>query len=172
MRLSSKQRQYFVVGLVVIPFAINFVTNGLLGLLMFRGVDPVPVWGIESSAGPDLIGTCLFLPLITCLIVTPIARRHIRRGIVEPVSVGGGVPRWLQPFRRPLAVRAVLFGLAGLAFAGSFVAVVLLSAGSTQFELTRFLLLKASFSAVFGGAVTPLIGIVVLAESGPKTQAA
>ena len=170
MNLSSNQRQYLLVGQCLIPFVINFVLNGLIGLLMFRGVNPVPTWGIESSAGPDLIGTCFFLPAITCLIVTPIVRRHVRGGMVEPTAAED-LPIWLQPFRRPLATRAALFGLAGLAFIGSLVAAALLSAGPTHFGLGPFLWFKASFSAVLGGAVTPIIGIVALAQTEPQTHA-
>jgi hypothetical protein len=171
VNLLSSQRQYLLVGQCLMPFAINFVLNGLIGLAMFRGVDPVPTWGIESSAGPDLIGTCFFLPAITCLIVTPIVRRHIRAGMIEPASASGFLPSWLRPFQRPLAARAVLFGVAGLALIGSLVAAVLLSAAPAQFGLTPFLWLKASFSAVLGGAVTPIIGLVALAESEPQMQA-
>ena len=80
MTLSTAQRQYLLVAQGLIPFAINFVLNGLLGLALFRGIDPVAVWGRQSSAGPDLIGTCFFLPAITCLIVTPLAHRQIRGG--------------------------------------------------------------------------------------------
>ncbi len=48
----------------------------------------------------------------------------------------------------------------------------LLSVGLTQIGLTPFLWLRATFSAVFGGVVTPVIGIVALAEAEPQTQAA
>ena len=171
MQLSSSQRQYLLVAQCLIPIGINFVLNGLLVLIIFRGVNPVPTWGVESSAGPDLISTCFFLPLITCLIDTPIVRRHVRRGMVDPVSSPKDLPRWLQPFRRPLAARAVLFGLTGLALIGSLVAGVLLSVGLMQFGLIPFLWFKASFSAVFGGVVTPVIGIVALAEGEPQGQA-
>jgi hypothetical protein len=172
MKLSSNQRQYLFFGQCLIPFVINFVLNGLIGLVMFRGVNPVPTWGAEFSAGPDLIGTCFFLPAITCLIVTPIVRRHIRGGVVERTSESECLPSWLRPFRRPLAARAVLFGLAGLGLIGGLVTAVLLAAALTEFELTPFLWFKASFSAVLGGAVTPIIALVALAEAEPQTQAA
>jgi hypothetical protein len=171
MRLSPGQRQYVLIGQCLIPIAFNFVLNGILGLVMFGGVDPVPTWGVESSAGPDLIGTCFFLPLITCLIVTPLVRRHVRGGAADPIASPEELPRWLRPFRRPLAARAVLFGVAGLALIGSAVAGVLLWVAPLEFALTPFLWIKATFSGVLGGVVTPAIGIVALAETGPRTQA-
>jgi hypothetical protein len=66
MTLSPGQRQYLLVAQGIVPFAISFLLNGAIGYAMFRGVDPVPTWGIETGAGPDLIGTCFFLPAITC----------------------------------------------------------------------------------------------------------
>lgn len=171
MKLSSNQRQYLLVGQCVIPFVINFVLNGLIGLAVFRGVNPVPTWGVESSAGPDLIGTCFFLPAITCLIVTPIVRRHVRKGEVERVSGPENLPSWLRPFQRSLWARAFLFGLAGLGVIGTFAAAALAVVAPAQFELTPFLWLKASFSGVLGGVVTPLIGLVALAEADPQMRA-
>jgi hypothetical protein len=165
MKLSSNQRRYLLFGHCFIPFIINFFLNGIIGLVMFRGINPVPTWGMVSSAGPDLIGTCFFLPAITCLIVTPIVRRHIRRGAVERTSESECLPRWLRLFRHPLAIRAVLFGLGGLGLIGSLVTAALIAAAPTQFGLTPFVWLKASFSAVLGGAVTPIIGLVALAET-------
>ena len=171
MKLSSDQRRYLLFAQCFIPFAINFVLNGLLGFLMFRGMNPVPTWGIESSAGPDLIGTCFFLPAITCLIVTPLVRRHIRSGMVERISPSEGLPGWLRPFQRPLAGRALVFGLVGLTLVGVPLAGGLLSAAPAQSGLILFLWFKASFSAVLGGAVTPIIGLVALAEAEHYTPA-
>ncbi len=165
MKLSRSQQQYLLIGHCSVPFVINFILNGLIGLAMFRGVSMVPVWGLETSAGPDMLGTCFFLPAITCLIVTPIVRRHVRRSIVEPLPLSPGLPTWLARFQRPLRTRAALFGLASLALVGALVLVALGSVGPTELELTRFLWLKATFSGVLGAAITPFIGIVALADS-------
>jgi hypothetical protein len=165
MKLSRSQQQYLLIGHCIVPFVMNFILNGLLGLAMFRGVSMVPVWGLETSAGPDTLGTCFFLPAISCLIVTPIVRRHVRRSIVEPLPLSPGLPTWLARFQRPLPTRAALFGLTSLALVGALVLVALGSVGLTELELTRFLWLKATFSAVLGAAITPFIGIVALADS-------
>jgi len=172
MTLSSGQRRYLLVFQCMVPLAINFVLNGIIGFVVFRGVDPVPTWGIESSAGPDLIGTCFFLPAITCLIVTPLVRGHVRSGMVERASRPEDLPAWLQPFRRSLPIRALLFGFVGIALVGGAVAAGLLSAGPGQFGLNSFLWVKASFSAALGAAVTPIIGLVALAEGEHRPDSA
>ena len=163
MKLSRSQQQYLLLGHCIVPCVINFILNGLIGLAMFRGVSMVPVWGLETSAGPDMLGTCFFLPAITCLIVTPIVRRHVRRSIVEPLPHSPGLPSWLARFQRPLRTRAALFGLTSLVLV-----VALGSVGLTELELTRFLWLKATFSAVLGAVITPFIGIVALADSASE----
>jgi hypothetical protein len=71
-----------------------------------------------------------------------------------------------------LAIRAVLFGLWGLGLIGSLATAVLIAAAPTQFGLTPFVWLKASFSAVLGGAVTPIISLVALAETEPQRYTA
>ena len=48
---------------------------------------------------------------------------------------------------------------------GASLLVALGSVGLTELGLTRFLWLKATFSAVLGAAITPFIGIVALADS-------
>ncbi len=165
MELSRSQQQYLLVGHCVVPFVINFILNALLGLAMFWGLSRVPLWGLQTSAGPDLLGTCFFLPAISCLIVTPLVHHHVRRAVVEPLPLSPGLPTWLARFQRPLRTRAALFGLTGLALVGALVLVALGSVGLTELELTRFLWLKATFSAVLGAAITPFIGIVALADS-------
>ncbi|MFQ5665812.1 MAG: hypothetical protein ACE5I7_05200 [Candidatus Binatia bacterium] len=164
MNLSPDQRRYLLLGQCAVPFALNFVINGLIGWGMFRGVAPVPVWGMNSSAGPDTLGTCFFLPAITCLIVTGIVRRHTRRGTVAPLVAPASLPRWLRTFHRPLARRAFVLGATCLAVVGGAVAAVLLASGVSEVPHTPFLWFKAAFSAVLGGAVTPAIGLLALAD--------
>jgi hypothetical protein len=160
MGISSEQRSYLLVGHGVVAFAINFALNGAIGWLTFRGTDPVPTWSAQAAAGPDLVGTCLFLPAITCLIVTGIVRRHARTSLVSPLA--GPLPRPLAHFRRPLASRALLFGLAGLALVGAPLGLV--GWAPETLALSPFLWSKASFSAVLGGLVTPLIALVALSD--------
>ena len=165
MNLSTTQRRYLLLGLGVVPGILNFIINSIIGWLMFHRMVAVPVWNMTSSAGPDTLGTCFFLPAVTCLIVTPIVRRHVRRATIEPVSAARALPGWLRHFHRPLAVRAVLLGLSCLVIVGGPVTAILLVGGLTEIAFAPFLWFKSAFAAVLGMVVTPLIGLLALADS-------
>ncbi|MGI9304556.1 MAG: hypothetical protein ACR2RB_17905 [Gammaproteobacteria bacterium] len=76
------------------------------------------------------------------------------------LSVGAG---WLLPLRRILAVRALLFGLAGLALAVS-VLVGLALVGLTNSSPMPLVWAKASYTALLGALVTPIIALLALAD--------
>ena len=113
MSLPPGVVRYLVVGQAIIPFFINVAVNVVLGVLAFAGSETVPTWAADKGAAADSIGTCFFLPFITCLIATPIVRRHVARGVVDPLSISE-LPGWMLLFRRRLLPRAFLFGVAGL----------------------------------------------------------
>ena len=161
MQLSAAQRGYLWVGQVMVPALINLVLNGLIGWAMFRGVSELPRLGNPSIVG-DTLGTCFFLPAITCLIVTPIVRAHVKKGTAQPLV--GALPGWLAWFQRRLVLRAIALGLATVAVAGSVVAAALALLGIEALAFTPFLIFKAVFAGLLGGLVTPLIALLALAD--------
>ncbi|MGH0032551.1 MAG: hypothetical protein ACQGVC_22395 [Myxococcota bacterium] len=171
MKLTAAQIGYLFVGHCLLAIAINLAINGGIGWLAFEGVDPVPVWGASSSAGPDLIGTCFFLPLFTCLIVTPIVRRHVRGGRVTPIPAGVRLPFWVRAFRRRLVPRALSLGLACLAVVGGGLAALLLASGLETVGNTPFLWWKATFSAGLAAVVQPAIAVIALSDPEPAPAA-
>jgi hypothetical protein len=161
MQLSAAQRGYLLVGQVIVPTLINLVLNGAIGFAMFRGASAVPLFGSESIVG-DTLGTCFFLPAITCLIVTPIVRGHVRKGTAEPLR--GALPGWLAFFQRALVPRALALGLAGVVLAGSLALALFMVLGIESLPFTPFLAFKAVFAGLLGGIVTPFIALLALAD--------
>ena len=166
MTLTSEQRTYALASFVVIPAVANTVINGVIGWATFRGVDAIPLWSTGPAVGSDLVGTCLFLPLFTCLIVTPLTRRHVRNGMVAPL-LGLDLPSWLRWGPRGAFARGVLLGVACLAIVGGATAVALSALGVGPLTLTPLLLLKVVFSVLLGLLVTPVIGLRALADPAP-----
>ncbi len=160
MQLSSAQRRHLVVGQSIVPALINFVLNGAIGFAMFRSVAELPLFG-DPSIVADTLGTCFFLPAITCLIVTPIVRGRVRKGVAQPLAA---LPGWLAPFHRSLLQRAFALGLATVALAGGLAVLALLALGVEALAFTPFLFFKAVFAGLLGGLVTPLIALLALAD--------
>jgi hypothetical protein len=161
---------YLLIGYVVIPFLINVAVNVGLGLLTFSGSKAVPVWALEKGAVADFLGCCFFLPLITCLIATPIVHRQAASGVVSRIPAGDA-PRWAHFFRGPLLLRNLKWGAAGLiVFAGPVVGSWCLVTHPTV-ETSAFLIAKTLFAGVLGIVVTPLIAIAELSDEPPRGSA-
>jgi hypothetical protein len=161
VELSVAQRGYLLVGQVAVPALINLVLNGAIGFALFRGLDDVPLLGSESIVG-DTLATCFFLPAITCLIVTPIVRGHVRKGAAEPLI--GALPGWLALFQRALVPRALLLGVAVVVLGGSLALALFIVLGVESLAFVPFLVFKAVFAGLLGGIVTPFIALLALAD--------
>jgi hypothetical protein len=162
--MSSSQRGYLReqgVGSGI----FNFVLNGLIAWLMFRGQATVPLFGQQSIAG-DTIGTCFFLPLLTCLIATRIVRGHVRAGKVAAL----GWSRASQPILRWLPagtfVRGLVLAAACIAVFATLTIALLAALGVAEMSLWHFLAFKASFAALLAAIVTPVIALWAFAEDG------
>jgi hypothetical protein len=167
MNLPPGVVQYLLIGQAFIPIFINFTINFVTGWLTFRGSPTVSTWAFDKGAALDTIGTCYFLPAITCLICTTIVRRHVQRGVMPLLPIQDA-PRWIQWFRGHLLWRATKFGIVGLTvFAGPVYAAYCVFAEDT-ISTPQFLLIKIAFAVALGIVVTPLIALVALTDE-PKT---
>jgi len=161
MQLSSAQWLYLAIGQLAVPVLINVVLNGAIGFAMFRGASEVPWLGTQSIVG-DTLGTGFFLPAITCLIVTPLVRGHVRKGAAEPMR--GTLPRWLGAFPRALVPRALALGLAGVAISAALLLALSALLGLESLRFAPFLGFKAGFAGLLGALVTPPIALLALAD--------
>lgn len=166
MKLPEGTLKYLLIGQAVIPFFINVAVNVILGAIAFGGRDSVTTWALDKGAAGDSIGTCFFLPFITCLIATPLVRRNVADGVAASLHFSA-LPKALRAMSGPTLLRAFKFGIVGLLFmAGPVYLTYCLLAGA-EIETVRFITIKALFAGVFGVFVTPLIAIVAMADAGP-----
>ena len=156
--MSSAHKRFLLEQLVG-SVVFNLVINGIIALLMFRGAASVPLWGQQSIAG-DTIGTTFFLPLFTCLIVTPLARRQMRAGRVAPLPETPLGLGWMP--ERTFWRGAVLGGLSAVVVAPPTIG-LLTALGVTQQSLWGFVVFKAVFAAALVAPVTPLIALWAIA---------
>jgi len=161
--MSSAHRRYLLLEHGLGAAATNFIINAVIAWLTFRGVARVPLWGYQSIAG-DTIGTSLLLPLISCLIVTRLARGHVRSGRVAPLdwsAVSGSVARWLPggTLRRGFSL-----GLTSIALPGALTVAGLALLGVTEMPHGSFIVFKAAFAAALAALVTPVIALSAIAN--------
>jgi hypothetical protein len=158
-----------LIGQAIIPFFINIAVNVILGALTFGGQESVATWAIDKGAAADSIGTCFFLPFITCLIATPIVRHQVAQGAASRIPPTD-TPHWARLMSGPVILRAAKFGVAGfLLLAGPVYAVYGMFAESS-IETMRFIAMKAIFAGVFGVFATPLIAFVAMCEQPASPQ--
>jgi hypothetical protein len=164
--VSPTQRRYLILEQGVGAAAFNFVLNAAIAWAMFRGATTVPLWGRFSIAG-DTVGTALMLPLFTCLVVTPLARRRLRAGSFAPLGwtrTSHPVLGWLPAGTLP---RALALGAAGLLLLGPATLLVLGALEVREMSVGGFVLYKAAFAAGAGAVVTPLVALWAIAEAPP-----
>ena len=169
MALPPGVFRYLLIGQAIIPFFINMMINIAIGVLSFGGQKSVATWAIDKGAVADSIGTCFFLPFITCLIATPIVHRQMASGVTSRIPLTD-VPRWVRSMNGPLMLRSAKFGVIGtLLFTGPVYGLYYLFAGDS-IETVRFIAIKAISAGVLGVFVTPLIAFVALCDHSASPQ--
>ena len=151
------QRRFLIVEHGIGTALINVAINGIIAGLIFQNLETVPLWGWISIAG-DTLSTTFLLPLLLCLIATPLARREVRNGRIPPLErrrAGRWYFRWLPASAR---LRAVMLGLICLLFLGpvTILGFTLLSVSSLPFW--SFIAYKSLFAGLLAGLLGPLVG--------------
>jgi hypothetical protein len=154
-RLAPDHRRFLIVDQGVGPTILNFVLNAGIAWLMFRSAATVPLWGQSSIAG-DTIATAFVLPFLTSLIVGKVVTHQVGKGQVRALSAHDLPPSSLA-FRASYQ-KGVLLGVASVIAAAVPVVWVLSQYGLEELARNHFILFKATFAAILGAFVTPLIG--------------
>lgn len=163
--MSPAHRRFLLVEQGIGAGIFNFVLNGVIAWAMFRHQDAVPLWGQQSIAG-DTIGTSLILPLMTCLIVTPLARKSVRDGKVPVLDWTRASHPGLGWMPARTFLRALAFGLICLLLLSPLTITVLTALHVAELRLWPFVLFKASFAAFEAALVTPVIALWAIAGAG------
>jgi hypothetical protein len=154
------QRRYLLVDNGVGPFVINLLINALIAWLLFRNATHVPLWGQSSVAG-DTVATSFLLPLITCLIVTPLARGRVRGGHL-PRLTPEAAPGWIP---RNTIARSVVIGIVCLVLFTPITLLALQMLGIVSMTPWHFVYFKGMFAAVEGALVTPFLALWAISDA-------
>ena len=168
MKWTRDRIKYMLIGQAVIPFFINIVVNVVIGTLTFRGQETVQTWTWDKGAAADSIGTCFFLPFITCLIATPIVRSQSKNGTAPRLSASE-IPHWVKLMQGPLLLRSTKFGAVGLLIFAAPIYAAYTAFAPDVIETVLFISLKSISAGLYGILATPLIAFVALCDQ-PDTS--
>ena len=159
--LSAAHRKFLFVEQGIGAAIVNFLLNGAIAWVMFRGMDPVPLWGQQSIAG-DTLGTAFLLPLITSIILTPLARGRVASATLAALEWTYITHPSLRLLPRGTVRRGATIGAICVVTVGIATVVALWLGGVTSMTFGRFLLFKAAWSAVLAAFVTPIIAVCAI----------
>jgi hypothetical protein len=163
MYLSENQRKYLIQDQIIGSAVFNALLNALFAWLTFRHHASVPMKGDPSIIG-DAIGTAVLLPLLTCLIVTPLVRKAIKTGKVTPLSIpspGRSMVLWLPSLS---FLRGLVLALGALATCTPALLGLLVLAGVEQLSVGTFIFIKTIYAAAMAALCAPVIALYVMAS--------
>ncbi|HJR15550.1 MAG TPA: hypothetical protein VJ808_01755 [Gemmatimonadales bacterium] len=165
--MSHDYRKYLVAqGLI--GAGINFVLNGAIGWTLYRHLAYIPLYGQQSVAA-DIILTSLLLPVLVCLITTPLIRSEVRKARLPAASwLSLGSSRTAYVLRN-LLLRALVLGVLSTLLVSPVTILTLHALRVEGLEFWTFLGFKASFAAALAALITPMVAAWAL-EDGLQTS--
>jgi hypothetical protein len=107
----------------------------------------------------DPVARIAMIPFATCLIVTRIVRRQVKRGRIPVLDCG----MFCALMPRNILLRAILLGFACAAAISDYV-VGRTSLGANSVSIQHFLLFKLAFAGAEGALITPLIAFLAISR--------
>jgi hypothetical protein len=150
--------QKYVLVETIISAVINAVVSALFVWIVFHGLKNVVMWGPNGLAF-DLVPTTFMITLMTCIALTLVTRKRMRKGIVPHLSG----PRVFQ-----LPKNAILRGLT-MAVVATVLLVpatvgILIAANAAPMAYGHVMIYKIVYGALLGLVVTPVILINALKD--------
>lgn len=160
-RVTPQVRFHLIADQLVGAADINFLINAVIAWALFRALPVVPLWGPQSIM-VDTLWTAFLLPFLSCLIVIPLERRAVRKGLLQPVAwrnPGHVLLRWLP---RPTFLRALVFGVLVVLLVPWPTWAVLSLLGVEGMSFWGFWAFKSLFATGLAALVVPVISLCAL----------
>lgn len=161
--VTPEQRFYVLARNGVGAAFVNAVLNGAIGWGLTRGLAEFPIWKAPGVA-VDLVFTAFGITFGTCLVLPLQTKRDFQRGLVTLPELAPRVAALLGRFPAGLLRRAVILGAVSIPLFAPPVLVALAASGVGAMGRVPFVELKAAFSAIQGGIVTPFIVLAILSD--------
>jgi len=131
----------------MVSAVINAILSALFFWLVFRGVDPVPVWGMGNWVF-DFVPQGFMIALMSTLVPGALTGRAIRSGRIAADGQANRLPG-------NLLARALLLAGAAAILGAGLVAAIMKLVGAEQLPPGTALLLKIVYGASLAILVTP-----------------
>jgi hypothetical protein len=171
MHLTRAQRSFLLSEQLIGAAFFNLALSALIGWFLFRHSSTVSVWG-DPGMAIDLSATSFLLPLITCLVCTPLVRHAVRYGKVSSLGwcpADHPLLRWLPT---SLLARSLVLSLLSAVVLTPGILFTLRMLDIQHVSLLQFALCKAVLSCVLAALVTPVAALYVMAEETPALRIA
>lgn len=165
MPLSTAHRN-LLLGQALGSVLLNIPLNGFAAWASFPPIEALPVFAKGNCVAGDTIGTTFFLPLTTCLILTPIVRKVLRGGSMTGLP-RADLPAYVRFLPSNFVGRGALVGVLSALTMGVLTLVILGLAGPEAMTRLQVTIYKAVYTAILGIVVTPLFGYRALADLTP-----
>jgi hypothetical protein len=144
---------------VLVSGISNAIINGL-GVWWLKKDGPVLGWEGANSFAVDIIATGLLLPFIVALIVIPLQRSKLNKGMQQPIHLGTG--SWVQSladrFPANTFKSACLFGAVGMLLLAPLTLAGIALMGVEQFQPRDY----AIFKGIWTGLVAAILVVPML----------
>jgi hypothetical protein len=153
----NKFRKFLAVQLIIGAF-INLSLNLGIAILLFKGIDPVPLWGNPGIA-LDILATAFLLPWLTVLIVAPIARAEMKKGTIERFREELGSIRcsYLRFMPKGVLAQSMIIGIGTTVIVAPAMVGILDAAGVSEMSHNAFIAYKTAFATVLTFPVSPVV---------------
>lgn len=150
--MSPEERRFLRLQMVG-ALAVNLFINAGLAALAFRGATALFAKG--PCVAFDTLGTSLLLPLVTCVVLTPIVRHMRRRGLAPSLRWTTATRRAFGWLPRGTFLRGLVLGLLGAVLAAPATLGLMHALGVEVMSRWAIIAFKGAYGAVLGVIVTP-----------------
>lgn len=159
----TQDQQKYLTGQTIVGAAVNLLLNGAIGWAAFRSLARIPFSGSPSISG-DLVATAFLLPLLVCLIVTPLVRADARKGKIAAAERSHGLLSRFLP--SGLVLRGIVLGLVAAASIAPLTISALQALEVREMGFWQFVSLKAAFGGALAALITPVVALRALMDPG------
>jgi hypothetical protein len=106
----------------------------------------------------------LILPVLVCLIATPLVRKQYRQAKVPPVASLADVPAWIQKLPRNLFLRALAIGLVVSAVVSPGLVGGVSLLGFEQVDVVAYALAKGVICGLVAAVISPPLALRAIAD--------